>query len=203
MAVKIGKLIKKRFFHDDSQSGNYFDLAPIFRNVKGEDEAGLNNRIMRMNKNVRGSRNSISPDYMCTLMLTPAQIDGLSDTWKDIYSGKSILMTHDWKCKVEYPSDMYEKFWEEQHTNLFRWSEPSKVYVAVDGNGLNFRYAAVSKKVVDAYEEPEDTQPAPIPGPSPDPGPGPEPGPIVLSGKYHIYGDFGSFGIWDAYIESE
>ena len=40
-----GKLIKDKYYHDLSSSGNYFDLAIVKRDVPGEDENGLMARI--------------------------------------------------------------------------------------------------------------------------------------------------------------
>ena len=44
-----GKLLLERYFYDPHHSGLVWDTYPIFRNVPGEDEDGLNFRIGEMN----------------------------------------------------------------------------------------------------------------------------------------------------------
>jgi len=201
--LKIVKLWKRNFIEDLGDSGNFFKITPIFRDVKDETEAGLNIRIDRANRILQGPRKSISPNYFCTLMLTPGQLDGISDDWKSKWAGKTILMVHDYNKKIEETAQMDVKYWHGEGTDLFLWSNPDNVYTRADGDKLNFRYPVVSKAVVDKFKD-DETAPTPTPTPIPPPPPAPPPNPmpiLVAGNRYVLKGTAGNFGTFDLTLE--
>lgn len=143
--MKYGKLIKDRYFHDDNESGLYFDLYPIKRG--GGDESIFNNNVGVANMYL----DSIMPAdkvWRCTLFLLDDQIANLSPEWKNILAPKTYLMT--FRPGVEVGSyDVHP--WSAYGNDSFLWSSPDKVYTKYDSNALSHRFRLVDKKEVDDY----------------------------------------------------
>ena len=203
LVLKIVRLLKDRFIFDDNETGLYFDISPIKRNVPGENEAGLNNRIDSKNRVLQGIRTlNPHPTYLCSLFLLEKQVDALSEKWQQSFAAKTILMMFRPGVSIEEVPAMRVSPWMAYANDGFLWSSPNKVYTWMNGDNLGHRFSVVSKNVVDAYDP--GTSPAPQTPPS-DPGYPPDPTyppPAPVARRYTITGKFGR-NIVDLTVEIE
>lgn len=174
-----GKLIKDRYYHDVSDSGNYFDLAIIKRNVPGEDENGLIARIAALSETLEqriDAHHRPVSKRMPTLFVTKSQYNAFSaDHKKRLYAICYLMVADKAKQDWTYP------LWDADGNDGLLWVSHNKVLSKWDGNALNHRFRVASLDEVNA--EPG-TQPV-IPPVVPPVNPG-DPPVVIGIGKYKI-----------------
>jgi len=144
--MKLGKLIKDKYFWDDSQSGLYFDLNIIKRDVPNENEDELNARIDKRNSEMCTDEH---PKWFPTLFLTYKQWEALPQRYKDSFGAKTYLMIVD-----TYSNPWKYEPWTTYYADGFLWLSHDKVWTRWSSDNLGYRYRRADKQEVEHYEVP-------------------------------------------------
>ena len=145
--MKTGKLIKDKYFFDDSESGLYFDLCPLGRGAGSEDDLSI--RIGKANYDLECM--NLGGVKRCTLFLTDQQLAKIPQRFKSSFAAKTYLMVFRSDKEVSTP---IEATWSGFFADGFQWSSPDKVYTRYDANALAHRFRRATKQEVDSYIDP-------------------------------------------------
>ena len=144
-----GKLVKDRYYHDLSDTGLYFDLAIIKRNVPGEDENGLRARLAALDKLLPQETNAhgqLISARKPTLFVTKGQYDAFSaDHIKLLYAVCYLMVADKAQTDWTYP------LWDANGGDGLLWISHDKVLSKWDGNAMHYRYRVASQNEVDSY----------------------------------------------------
>jgi len=173
------ELLHDKYLHLLEDSGGYWDLEIVKRDVPGEDEDGLAIRIGKVGEAIKQDKDGHGKPISArlpTLFVRKDQYNAFFVNHKKRLYAICHLMVVDKK-----QADWTYSPWDADGNDGLLWVNHGEVWSKWDGNALNYHYVQVNKGVVDAYG-------AGLPVPAPvippvNPG-GP---PVVIGvGKYKI-----------------
>jgi hypothetical protein len=150
MALKVGKLIKDRYFFDDTESGLVFDLLTIFPQHYGDADE-LENAINERTAYAK----TVAADGACTLGVVPRQYEELADK-HGAFADKCYLMWFN-TSRNEFINEIDIFPWNAYGRDGFIWNaSPNEVYCRWDANGLGHRFRVVpldeAKQIIDEWD---------------------------------------------------
>ena len=152
MALQVvrGELIKDKYFKDP-RTQIYYDLNIIKRNVKNEDEDGLNARIDKMNKLSCSDKH---PFRFVTLFVLRSQYLALDQAKVQQFGAKSYLMIVEPTQSAGGGFNNYS-IWSDNFADTFIFVDHDEVYTRHTPNNLSHRYRTANQDEVSRYKVPD------------------------------------------------